>query len=307
MTNHVRSFAQVDRSRSFIRFEFRLNLPYTSPCFYSRVPFSDVSCPASEEDAVLKALVEHRARDGVDCPRGSIVVWNTSTLALEKFAQTPLAGWIQSRETGTVHRVSNDYGQISSVRVAHKFVLDRLLVLCVDEQLPVLDFGNYRMHYNQVFDRLLAPKEARACVRVRHTDFMHDVVPLLISPSGQRIASAFYVKDFTGTELDIRSLRFEHPRAIAYQMKTPSMPSGDSFHLRVEVQKDDQCIAYAMVPLRMSNSIHTHEKKEIRREDSIAVDDLHRLIDGSLFAPGEGTRAAIPMPDACGNVDGVVG
>ena len=76
------------------------------------------------------------------------------------------------------------------------------------------------------------------------------------------------------------------------------MPTGDNFHLRLELQKDDACIAYAMVPLRMSNSIHTHEKKEIRRDGSIMVDELQHLLNAPLSVANDNDSVSdLPLPD----------
>ena len=122
------------------------------------------------------------------------------------------------------------------------------------------------------------------------------MVPLLVSPTGQRVTSAFFLKDFAGTELDISTLRFEHPRAIAHHMQIASMLTGDNFHLRLELQKDDACIAYAMVPLRMSNSIHTHTKKEIRK-DAIMIDELQHLLDIPLSSANDSSAQELPLPN----------
>lgn len=259
-------------------FECNMSGPYTSVCFYARVPFADVACAEEEEDAAIRSVVQQYTRECVDLPRGSIVVWNSSLMTIEKFAQTPLAEWIQSRDTGTVHRVGDAYDSISSIKVARKFVMDGILVLCCDRPLPYVEFGGYRMHYDQLLDRILFPKEGRATISAVHVDFMHNLVPLVVMPNGKRLESAFRTKEFRGTALDVGSLRFEHPKAIAYRMKMETVHTSDNYHLRLEVQKGDACIAFVMLPMRIHNSIHTLKDKGSRR-DGIMVQELQEVID----------------------------
>ena len=183
----------------------------------------------------------------------------------DAYYQTSVPMLLQS-DTGVVLETDVAYNHVATHPVTEKRFFGSILVLRVVGTLPSISLvvnhqdafytpGTF-IHYAQVYDRYIQPKvDARFEVRGDCAN-ESDLHPILVSPSGEEIRSAFYKKTFEGNRLHFCTMRFEYAPALGQLMQARTARTEEECHLRIEAVCNGKCIAYVMYPLKMCNSLH---------------------------------------------------
>ena len=178
---------------------------------------------------------------------------------------------------GTVLLTDATFSFVGSSKITRRCIFeDRLFLESTDYIDTICVNENYRFHYNQIYDRIIQPKEvdgSAATIRAYNTKATNCLVPIVVDAKGREIISAFREKEFLTPLLHIHGLRLEHARTLDRMTE-------DGCHLRFELVQGNVCIAYKMFPVKMCNSLHALKDADARLQrggSSMLGLDFHSL------------------------------